>query len=217
MVIVAVGVGTEMNYSRQPGESTRWFTRFELFRLMGPDRSLFGAYKQYLVNLGKERSRPPTAPPNSWRNNSVKWEWWKRAEIWDMEEHQKLLVQAARDSAAMLERHRILGETLQAVGGARIAMIKRVERDGVEKIIPDMRLSEARHWIKDGIIVERTASGLPADVLEVRALSDNQLLARQRAAAAVLKPARDGDAEAGNDNPDDGDEPVPEVPEAVLE
>ncbi len=207
-------------WSRQPKEPIRWFTRFEIFRLMGPDRSILGAYREYLARKGDERHlRSRLSRPTSWTKNSIKWHWQERAEVWDMEEHQKLLVLVAKDNADMLERHRQWGKLLQGVGGARLALIKRVEgKDGKTKLVPSkMRYSEARKFIKAGTDLERTASGFPTDILEVRALSDDQLLARYRGTQTVLRPAGDGDAEAGADDPDDGDESVREIPGEVLE
>jgi len=195
------------SWERQPGEKMRWFSRFEMFRLMGPDRSLLGAYREYLARKGDIRHEKKTISlPTAWHRNSKKWRWRERAEAWDMEEHGKVLAAAAKESAAMLARHKQWGRTLQGVGGAKIAMIP---KDAAGRLLPEeMSVSEARLCIKDGIIVERTASGLPAEMFEVMQLSDEDLAAKYRDLLAAIGHVPAGDGEEGVETPPDEEQPV---------
>ena len=69
-------------WSKQPGESTRWFSRFERFRLMGPTRTLRECVNAERVTKGHEKA-PNT--PTSWREAAIKWHWVARAQDWDMQ------------------------------------------------------------------------------------------------------------------------------------
>jgi len=61
-------------------EPNLWYDRFTQFRLMGPTRSLLGCVNQERVKKGQKQSN---YIPGSWRDASKKWNWHKRAEVWD--------------------------------------------------------------------------------------------------------------------------------------
>jgi hypothetical protein len=59
-----------------------WYDRFVRHYLSkGSGRSVQGAYNEYEV--GKGRNRSAADAPLSWRRNAEKWEWAKRAEAYD--------------------------------------------------------------------------------------------------------------------------------------
>lgn len=92
------------DWSRREGEPTKWFRRFERYRLMGSNRSLLGAYKSEPIRKsqnGRPRKEPLRAPP-SWTPIADKWEWKARAEAWDMLEAEK----EAAAAEAVKERER---------------------------------------------------------------------------------------------------------------
>lgn len=64
-------------------EPILWYSRFEDYRLMGPDRSLLGAVNLERVKKGQKKSN---YIPGSWRGAAAKWNWKKRAEAWDASE-----------------------------------------------------------------------------------------------------------------------------------
>ena len=73
-------------WDRMPGEPTMWFNRFERFRLLGPDRSILGAYAEYRAEKDERsgRTRPrPTSAPAPWERNAEEWFWRERATAWD--------------------------------------------------------------------------------------------------------------------------------------
>ena len=79
-------------WDRQQGddgqvEAMRWYSRFVVYREMGFDRSLLGAYKLHLsMTKGEEgRVRQPIRAPETWSRQADLWQWKVRAEAWDME------------------------------------------------------------------------------------------------------------------------------------
>ena len=70
-------------------EPIRWYNRFVIYREMGPDRSLLGAYKLFLVAQNGEgepgRNSRPVKAPSPWTRECERWQWKVRAEAWDME------------------------------------------------------------------------------------------------------------------------------------
>ncbi len=71
-------------WDRQKGENSKWFERFECYRMAGPGRTLLGTVNEMLVNDGEKRRN---SPPNSWFINFDKYNWKTRAEAWD--DHQR--------------------------------------------------------------------------------------------------------------------------------
>lgn len=90
-------------WERQDGESSRWFQRFEAFRLMGVSRSLLGAVNQEKDRNGQKRTKNAST---SWRNACDTWNWRARAIAWDQ-------YVIARTEAAIEERWHaeIMGRT----------------------------------------------------------------------------------------------------------
>lgn len=64
-------------------EPNRWYSRFEIYRRMGPDRSLLGACNIWRVRKGTKKYN---AVPGAWTNAFTKWNWKVRAEAWDAHE-----------------------------------------------------------------------------------------------------------------------------------
>jgi hypothetical protein len=67
-------------WERMTGETSRWFQRFEAFRLKGVGRSLLGIANEERVAKGQRESH---YTPGSWRNAARAWDWQARAEAWD--------------------------------------------------------------------------------------------------------------------------------------
>lgn len=70
----------EQSWERLPGENSRWFQRFEAFRLMGPGRDLTTAYNRERVGGGRKESADCSG---TWRKMAGLYRWRERAEAWD--------------------------------------------------------------------------------------------------------------------------------------
>ncbi len=151
-------------------EPGRWFSRWDAYRAMGPERSLMAAYREWRVQRGAEGCRV-TSISASWLRNSRKWNWKARAEAWD--EHRRQLDYIAEQAAhdEMRGRHRQLGEDLQEIGSKALQRFVALQAAGEPALDP----ADARLFLKDGIAIERMARGLPVELLALYEMSDEQL------------------------------------------
>ncbi len=94
--------GGTQPWDRQPGESMRWFVRFESFRLAGPRRALLPVVntERSAARKGALRSVPP-----SWRGAVARWNWRARAEAWDAQQIAEARVADAEERQRAREEH----------------------------------------------------------------------------------------------------------------
>ena len=146
------------------------------------------AYREWRVQRGAE-GRRVTSVPASWLRNSRKWNWRERAEAWD--EHRRQLDYIAEQAQhdEMRKRHADIGKALQGVGAQ--AMQRFQQHKGIE-----LEPSDARLFLKDGIGIERTARGLPVELVALYNMSDEDLQKeheRINKALIGIAPPQDGD------------------------
>lgn len=91
-----------MPWDQQEGEPSRWYQRFNAYRLADPGRSILA-----LVNAEKERKgskKLAQSLPGAWRDAAEKWQWKIRAQAWD-----KYLSDQAQDEIETAWREKIMG------------------------------------------------------------------------------------------------------------
>jgi hypothetical protein len=142
-------------WERQPGENTRWYSRFEQFRLAGAGRSLLGAVNAERIKQGKERQ---DAIPGAWSRAAAKWHWRERAEAWDELERQKARETHAKEVDEMNRRHIQVSKALQNKAVQRLTSLKAEELTTLELL----------RYLLDAAKLERTAHGEPEKVEERR-------------------------------------------------
>lgn len=69
------------SWEQQAGENNLWFSRFEAYRMAGPERTLLGAFQTV---TGKEKIS------GAWKDAAKKWKWIERAAAWDTFERERL-------------------------------------------------------------------------------------------------------------------------------
>ncbi len=184
------------NGELEPG---RWYHRFTMFRALGHDRSLLRVCNQWRQDKDRKVS---TSTPLSWTRASRQWRWLERAEAWD--EHRRQLDYIAEQAAhdEMRRRHADIGKALQGVGAKALKRMSAYE----DKQLPALEASDARLFLKDGIGIERTARGLPIELLAIYNMTDEELQKeheRINRALSGVAPSQDGDrsdnAEEGSD------------------
>lgn len=170
-------------WDRQPGERNLWYDRFTRYRLIGATRSLLGIYKLDLQERGRKGKKEPTRAAESWRKASAEWNWKARAEAWDEIIRQERIAAEEEARRDMLRRHAHQAQTLQSIGVLKLSSldVKRIvalqpsERADAMKAIS---IAEARHYIGDGVKLERQALGLPEHLLAVAQMTESQLFER---------------------------------------
>ncbi len=74
-------------WDRKPGETNLWYSRFEDFRLLGPERTVAEVYRVWLAKRGMKASKKL---PGRWSREALRWQWVIRAEAWDAAERERL-------------------------------------------------------------------------------------------------------------------------------
>lgn len=174
-------------------EPIMWFVRFESYRLVGPGRTLLGAYNAWL-----QQAQPGTKRriivPGAWYRNAKKWKWKERAEAWDLSEHARLIAEDEAECRAMLKRH---------IQGAQFWQVRALKWLEATPVIEDGPLA-LRAW-KEGITEERKARGMPEWILQLLTMDDDELRKRYRHLAGDGSD-REDTGDAGGDGPEGGAE-----------
>lgn len=144
-------------------ETARAYRAFEIYRDMGPGRSL----ERLAQNLGKTK-----AAMEQW---SVKHGWGERVRAFDAEAARRASAKSLNDHAEVRARQAQLGRMLQAKGAERIAKLNPLE----------FAPAEAVKTIVDGAKLEREAVGIVPGVSLTGADGEPLII-------AILKASVDG-------------------------
>jgi hypothetical protein len=142
-------------WEQQPGEPSRWYARFERFRLAGPSRSLLGAINIERQQNGKRSTR---SVPQAWAKAAQQWRWRERADAWDVHERRQARAAHAQQIEEMNRRH------VQEARGLQSAGIGRLKSLDLEQMSP----SEVLRFLVAAAKLERTALGVPESIEEQR-------------------------------------------------
>ncbi len=155
-------------WERYPDEPDRWYARFEVYRLLGPNRSLLGTYRLVTQLLG----RTGQAPGQAWHQAAQRWRWQARAQVWDQAEETRLrALLHAQDLDPHAQRHAMVDQLLRAVYDVLVtADLKGMDREEARRNLPTLRglmrdllaahRSESDTQAKTGEIVPFTADEL---------------------------------------------------------
>src|SRR5262249_42259328 len=139
----------------QPGEPSRWYTRFERYRLAGPGRSLLGAVNAERQERG---ARPSKSIPQAWAKNARHWRWQGRAEAWAA--HQRRQAGAAHTQQVEEMNRR----QIQEARGLQSAAIGRLKSLNLEQL----SAADVLRFLTAAAKLERTALGEPEAIEEQR-------------------------------------------------
>jgi hypothetical protein len=142
-------------WDRQPGEPTRWFARFERYRMAGSGRSLLGAVNAEQADKGGQKR---TKVSGAWDQAFARWRWRQRAEAWDDQQRDKARETHAQEIAEMNNRHIRESQALQAKAIARLNSLT----EG------DLTATEVVRFLIEATKLERTARGEPETIEERR-------------------------------------------------
>ncbi len=132
-------------WGRLPGEPAKWYSRFEQYLRIGPERGVRMTY----LKVRQQRDGPlasqwtPSAGSyTSWVNAARTWKWSERAERWDEHNRQQL---AQRNQQRRIDeretRIQIIAQQLRVADAALLAA--QLDRLGVEEargLLPTLRL-----------------------------------------------------------------------------
>jgi len=133
-------------WERQPGETTKQFEAFQLYRDMGYERALRAVAKSLNKSL-------TLIARWSGANN-----WVERVAAWDKEQDRLNLIQQQKDIAKMRKKHAELGFAM--VGKAIIALN--------QLDVKNMSASDIARFAVEGTKIERLSRGDVSEVIEER-------------------------------------------------
>src|SRR5262249_20738934 len=139
----------------QAGEPSRWFARFERFRLAGPTRSLMGTVNAERAEKG---SKKQGCVPGAWAEAARRWRWRQRAEAWDEHERQRAREAHAQAIEEMNQPHIQEAQALQAKAVQRLSSLE----------LGDLSASDTIRYLVEATRLERTARDEPESIEERR-------------------------------------------------
>lgn len=144
-------------WEQQPQEPPRWYARFEIFRRMGPRRTLNEAFRI----AGEAEGFHGKSASGSWKQQARLWKWRERAEAWDAAQREVLQMQEQeRPLDSRAARLRMIDHLLATVFDALVlANLPNLEEMEARKWLPTMRL-----LFKDLVLLQRGELGLPGPV-----------------------------------------------------
>lgn len=158
----------ERSWERLPDEPDRWYARFEVYRLIGPNRSLIGAYRLVTQLLG----RTGRAPGQAWHQAAQRWNWQARAQAWDAAEEARL--RALLPSQVLdphLQRHLMVDELLNAAYAVlTTADLKGMDREEARRVLPT-----ARGLLRDLLAAQRSQSDSQTQIGAVAPFTADEL------------------------------------------
>lgn len=151
-------------WAQLPHESMMWFNRFEIYRLMGPDRSVNGAYREWTKQ--QPDKKVAKLPPHSWYGTSKEHDWQERAEAWDRQQ--------------LLERRKQCAENAAEAQARNQAALDLALDDALKTIAATKNKNELRLWIETllhltnerrkeyGYDIQRTQEVDPLEVINLQ-------------------------------------------------
>lgn len=137
-----------MPYDQRPDENDLWYSRFWHWLIIGPTRSIRQAYIAECQAAGHEAKR---TPPSVWYRQRQRYEWDKRAAVYD--EEQRQLRRADEEQLRVANREARRAELTNALTEWR-AMFDRAKDDNARRLLLDtlIRLTaEARREHGDDV------------------------------------------------------------------
>lgn len=127
-------------WERRPGEPSRWFARFECFRLMGPERTVSAACRASGRTPGKHTVEGTTS--GTWYVMARQWDWQARADAWD--DHVRAQIRAREEQRRFDRRETRIGMIDQllnaAFHGLNAAALESMEANEARAALPALRM-----------------------------------------------------------------------------
>jgi len=176
-------------WDQMPGESSKAFQAFSLYRDLGPSRCLDQASRNYHQRQRTETAgTPPRRPPRASgtiRRWAERWNWSARALAWDQELERVKRTEQVAAVKEMGERHAREALMLQNKAVERLRLLRPEE----------LKPRETLNFLVEAAKLERLARGEPTERVaeehrftDVKELTDDEL-ARIVASRSTLLPA----------------------------
>jgi hypothetical protein len=145
-------------------ENDMWYSRFLIYRDMGPVRKIMGAAKIEAKRLNKPA---PKWPPSKWREKAKEYAWHERAKAWDEYRRQEVFTEGYAYELTRIKKLNVMAQALEN----RIikGFLNAKEPKGVSYELIDLYLKTVEALAKEtgGRIQKKEVSGLNGTPLEV--------------------------------------------------
>lgn len=180
-------------WERRDDEPNQLFDRFEIFRLLGPSRSLYAAYtawRERQGNTARKSAQKRAGLPQSWRLAAERWDWAKRAEAFDEHERAQQVAEWQRRRDELREHEWKFSQEL--LDKARqmlvfpLAKTVRSTQDGGQTVVTEVypaqwKLADAARMLEAASKLGRLAVGVETDRIGVEvAMTADDLLQAAR-------------------------------------
>ncbi len=163
-------------WERREGEPNKLFDRFEIYRLLGPSRSLYAAYNAWRERSGAKSARKRAGLPQSWRLAAEKWQWQPRAEAFDEHERAQQIAEWQRRRDELREHEWKFSQEL--LDKARqmlvfpLAKTVRSTQDGGQTVVTEVypaqwKLADAARMLEAASKLARLAVGEDTERISV--------------------------------------------------
>lgn len=177
-------------WERREGEPNKLFDRFEIYRLLGPSRSLYSAYMAWRGEKARESAQKRAGLPQSWRLAAERWDWAKRAEAFDEHERAQQIAEWQRRRDELREHEwKFSQELLDKVRQMLVfplAKTTRSTQDGGQTVVTEVypaqwKLADAARLLEAASKLGRLAVGVETDRIGVEvAMTADDLLRAAR-------------------------------------
>ena len=162
-------------WEQQDGEPSRWYQRFEAYRLMGPGRSLEAVWRS--EEAVRSRAKRPSS---TWYERSEQWQWKSRAQAWD--QHLTNLAEAEQEAAW---RMKIMGKSeaqarMSEFGRNDTRLFFKVQERWTENPLPSEEILAEETYTDPVLGIPRTRYKVKKVVVNMDAFVDPELSFRVR-------------------------------------
>lgn len=191
-------------WDRLRGETSRWYARFDVYRSLGPNRSMGAAYKAW--HAAENIAHPDTAPkmratyngvnaPDTVWRVATRWRWTERAEAWDSYQIELARqMEQVRIAAANADRVNT-GKTMRNLG---IRAITAMDARTIKPLEAVALVKAGDDLIAKGLGLDLKENQAERDTIHVKVLdlSDDEEF-EMPSSHAMLGPGPDPDDEDG--------------------
>lgn len=151
-------------WERQPGEGTKAFAAFVIYRDLGRDRSLVKVadeLRRRKEERGEKGGGRPGSIPTRLSTMSSQWRWVARSAAWDEEEDRLRLKARVKAVEEMAERQATYGMLMQQVGVLKLQKLREAVQEDDSAVSGPLAVK----MVEAGSRVERLARGEPSEIV----------------------------------------------------
>jgi hypothetical protein len=175
-------------WDQEPGESSRWYARFERYRQLGHTRSVDAVFREEKRTEGRRHA------PGRWHTEAARWHWKERAAAWD--DYQREIARKEEEQELRKRRKEHIAQALK---------LQELGVQGTQHLKPEVfTVADVIKLLEVGVRLELLGRGAPSEITEERR---RELPAEQVDDNTLARIALEGSEDAAT---------LPDDPQATL-